>query len=204
PRALSAVRPALRDIATRTPTFAEVRTRAALLLPGGPDPLPAMPRLLERCFSNEPTLFAETGIQRRLVHLGAIPGAAEPALPRGTRYTPIPCAAEELAPMVGRLRAIVKGRAPAAGEDAVLAELAGALRAAGYAVITWMASLLPPDTADLIVLSLVEMVRDLNLAHRAACLPLGGAENLTGANQACLWQSGYPLRTSFGNGAPRH
>ena len=47
-------------------------------------------------------------------------------------------------------------------------------------------------------------VRDLNLAHRAACLPLGGAENLTGANQACLWQSGYPLRTSFGTGAPRH
>lgn len=202
-QALFADLTALRDIGTMSTTLSEVRNRADLLLLVGPDPLPAMPRFLERCFSNQPTLFAETGIQRRLVHLGAIPGAAEPALPPGLRYTPIPCTAEDLAPMVGRLRAIVRGHA-AAGEDAALTELAGALRAAGYAVVAWMASLLPPDTADLIVLSLVEMVRDLNLAHRAACLPLGGAENLTGANQACLWQSGYPLRTSFGTGAPRH
>ena len=27
---------------------------------------------------------------------------------------------------------------------------------------------------------------------------------MTGANQACLWQTGYPLRTGFGTGAPRH
>lgn len=203
-QALFADLTALRDIGTMSTTFSEARNRADLLLLVGPDPLPAMPRLLERCFSNQPTLFSETGIQRRLVHLGALPSAAAPALPPGLRYAPIPCAAEALAPLVGRLRAILKGRTPAAGEEVALTELAGALRMAGYAVVAWMASVLPPETADLIVLSLVEMVRDLNLAHRAACLPLGGAENLTGANQACLWQSGYPLRTSFGTGAPRH
>jgi formylmethanofuran dehydrogenase subunit B len=207
-RALFADLTALRDIGSMTTTFSEVRNRADLLLIVGPDPLSAMPRFLERCFSDRPTLFAETGLARRLVHLGADPDAA-PALPPGLRYTPIPCAAEALAPAVGRLRAVVKGRgakgrAQAAGEDAALIELAGALRAAGYAVVAWMASLLPPEAADLIVLSLVEMVRDLNLSHRAACLPLGGAENLAGANQACLWQSGHPLRTGFGTGAPRH
>jgi formylmethanofuran dehydrogenase subunit B len=98
----------------------------------------------------------------------------------------------------------LKGRSAGAGEDIALVELAGAFRAANYAVVSWMAGLLPPDAADLIVLSLVEMVRDLNVSRRAACLPLGGAENLTGANQACLWQTGFPLRTSFGTGAPRH
>jgi formylmethanofuran dehydrogenase subunit B len=98
----------------------------------------------------------------------------------------------------------LKGRPAGAGEDAALTELVGAFRTANYAVVSWMAGLLPPDAADLIVLSLVEMVRDLNLSRRAACLPLGGAENLTGANQACLWQTGYPLRTGFGTGAPRH
>jgi formylmethanofuran dehydrogenase subunit B len=202
-RALFADLTALRDIGSMSTTFSEVRNRADLLLIVGPDPLAAMPRFLERCFSDQPTLFAETGIARRLVHLGPGPDAA-PALPPGLRHTPIPCAPEELAPAVGRLRALVKGRGPAAGADAALTELAGALRAAGYAVVAWMASLLPPETADLVVLSLVEMVRDLNLSHRAACLPLGGTENLAGANQACLWQSGHPLRTGFGTGVPRH
>src|SRR5215472_1013309 len=199
-RGLFADLTALRDIGTMSTTFSEVRNRADLLLIVGPDPLPVMPRFLERCFSSEPTLFAETGIGRRLVRLGPDSDAA-PELPSGLRYCHIPCSVGELAPTVGRLRALVKGRA---GGDAALSELAGAMRGAGYAVIAWMAGLLPPESADLIVLSLVEMVRDLNLSHRAACLPLAGAENLTGANQACLWQTGYPLRTSFASGVPDH
>jgi formylmethanofuran dehydrogenase subunit B len=186
-----------------TTTFSEVRNRADLLLIVGPDPFPAAPRFLERCFSDRPTLFAEGGIERRLIRLGP-PPESPPALPKGLRYSHIPCAPEMLAPTVGRLRAILKGRSAGAGEDTALVELAGAFRAANYAVVSWMAGLLPPDAADLIVLSLVEMVRDLNVSRRAACLPLGGAENLTGANQACLWQTGFPLRTSFGTGAPRH
>ena len=194
---------ALRDIGTMTTTFSEVRNRADLLLIIGPDPFPAAPRFLERCFSDQPTLFAEGGIERRLIRLGP-PSDSPPALPKGVRYSHIPCAPDELAPTVGRLRAILKGRPAGAGEDAALTELVGAFRTANYAVVSWMAGLLPPDAADLIVLSLVEMVRDLNLSRRAACLPLGGAENLTGANQACLWQTGYPLRTGFGTGAPRH
>jgi formylmethanofuran dehydrogenase subunit B len=199
-RGLFADLTALRDIGTMSTTLSEVRNRADLLLIVGPDPLPAMPRFLERCFSDQPTLFAENGIERRLVRLGPHSDAMS-ELPRGIRYGHIPCSLEDLAPTVGRLRALVKGRA---SEDAALSELAGAMRSAGYGVVAWMASLLPPESADLIVLSLVEMVRDLNLSHRAACLPLGGAENLTGANQACLWQTGYPLRTSFGSGAPDH
>jgi formylmethanofuran dehydrogenase subunit B len=159
-----------------------------------------MPRFLERCFSSAPTLFAETGIERHLVRLGPDSDAA-PELPAGIRYSHIPCSLEQLAPTVGRLRALAKGRA---GEDAALGELAGAMRNAGYCVVAWMAHPLPPESADLIVLSLVEMVRDLNLSHRAACLPLGGTENLAGANQACLWQTGHPLRTRLGGGAPQH
>ena len=196
---------ALRDIGTMTTTFSEVRNRADLLLIIGPDPFAAAPRFLECCFSNQPTLFAESGIERRLIRLGP-PSDSPPVLPKGVRHTHIPCAPESLAPTVGRLRAILKGkgRSPGVGEDSALVELVGAIRAADYAVVSWIAGLLPPEEADLIVLSLVEMVRDLNVSRRAACLPLGGAENLTGANQACLWQTGYPLRTSFGTGAPRH
>jgi formylmethanofuran dehydrogenase subunit B len=188
----------LRDIGTMTTTFSEVRNRADLLLLIGPDPLPAMPRLLERCFSDSASLTAESGMARQLIHLGP---PSPLALPPGLKARQIPCPADDLAPTVARLRALVRGRA---SDDSALLEIVDALRSATYAVIAWMASLLPADSADLIVLSLVEMVRDLNRAHRAACLPLGGAENLTGAHQACLWQTGHPLRTGFGSGAPRH
>ena len=104
---------ALRDIGTMTTTFSEVRNRADLLLIVGPDPFPAAPRFLERCFSDQPTLFAEGGIERRLIRLGP-PSDVPPALPKGVRYSHIPCAPEELAPTVGRLRAILKGRSASA------------------------------------------------------------------------------------------
>jgi formylmethanofuran dehydrogenase subunit B len=35
-------------------------------------------------------------------------------------------------------------------------------------------------------------------------LPLGGNDNLMGANQICTWQYGLPLRTSFAGGVPVH
>ncbi len=65
-----------------TTTFSEVRNRADLLLIVGPDPFPAVPRFLERCFSDRPTLFAEGGIERRLIRLGP-PSESPPACPRG-------------------------------------------------------------------------------------------------------------------------
>jgi formylmethanofuran dehydrogenase subunit B len=193
---------ALRDIGTITATYSEIRNRADLMLVIGPDPLPLMPRLLDRCFSGGLTLFAEAAPVRRLIRLG--PESAPPQLPAGVEHRLAPCPANELAPMVARLRARVKGRKDALAGSEILGEIAGALRAARYPIIAWSAALLPSESADLIILSLTEILRDLSRAGRAAALPLGGADNLTGANQACLWQTGYPLRTGFGAGAPQH
>ncbi len=194
---------ALRDIGMITTTFSEVRNRCDLLLIVGPDPLPLMPRLFERCLPAGPTLFAADGIERRLVRLGP-DAAAAPAPSPVQRCSAIPCGADELLPNLAALRATLKGRAPPGATDPALTELAGALRTARYPVIAWAAGMLPPPEADLIGLCLAELVRDLNRAGRAACLPLGGGANVAGAHQACLWQTGQPLRTSFGAGAPRH
>ena len=189
---------ALRDIGTMTTTFSEVRNRCDLLLIVGPDPLPTVPRFLERCLADRPTLFEMEPAERRLIHLGPAPGAAQ------DRLTHIPCSAKALAPTLAKLRAILRRPASASGVEAALTELAAKLKGARYAVIAWSAALLPAADADLIILCLVEIIRELNRVGRAAGLPLGGAENLTGANQACLWQTGHPLRTSFGAASPRH
>jgi formylmethanofuran dehydrogenase subunit B len=186
--------PALREIGTIATTLSEVRNRADLLLIVGPDPTPAVPRFFERCLGEGELLFGARS--RRVVRLG--PGSDTQALAQ------VPCPLDELPAAVAALRALVNGRKVSGEAPAGLAELAQGLRDASYAVVAWSAGLLDFSGADLVVLALTELVRDLNRKGRAAALPLGGAGNLVGANQACLWQAGYPLRTSFAGGLPRH
>jgi formylmethanofuran dehydrogenase subunit B len=186
--------PALRDTGTITTTLSEVRNRADLLLIVGPDPTPALPRFVERCLGEGEFLFGVRS--RRLIRLG--PGPAAPGIAQ------IPCPLDELPAAVASLRALANARQPAGEAPPGLAELAAALQGASYGVIAWSAGLLDFAGGDLVVLALTDLVRDLNRKGRAAALPLGGTGNLVGANQTCLWQSGYPLRTSFADGAPRH
>ena len=47
-------------------------------------------------------------------------------------------------------------------------------------------------------------VDHLNLTQRAICLPLGGGGNGAGAVQVTTWQSGYPVRVSYGGRTIRH
>jgi formylmethanofuran dehydrogenase subunit B len=193
----------LREIGTMTTTFSEVRNHADLLLVVGSDPLSLVPRFIERCFSDMPTLFSHGRPQRRLIRLG--PGSPTSIdLPEGVSESQVACALDELPATVASLRALLLGRMAKKQIKSELVELERSLRSARYSVIAWSGSRLPSESADLIVLSLVEIVRELNRAGRSAALPLGGAENLTGVHQACLWQSGHPLRTSFGTSVPLH
>jgi formylmethanofuran dehydrogenase subunit B len=82
--------------------------------------------------------------------------------------------------------------------------LAARLRAARYAVVIWAAGLFDGPQPDLIVEGLVRLVRSVDGATRCAGLPLSGADNVIGANQACGWRTGFPLRTGFDGGAPLH
>jgi formylmethanofuran dehydrogenase subunit B len=56
--------------------------------------------------------------------------------------------------------------------------------------------------ADLLVGRLAGVLRALNATTRAVGLPLAGFDNVIGVNQACSWQTGVPVRTSFATGAP--
>jgi len=193
---------ALRDTGTIATTLSEVRNRADVLLIVGPDPLPLFPRFLERCYPAGPTLFDDGGRARRLIRLGP-PSANAAPLPPGIEFRLVALAADELPAALSRLRLLLRGRNAGRG-SAQLVEVSDALKGARYAVIAWAASLLPPDSADLVAITLADILRDLNRTRRAAALPLGGSENLAGAHQACLWQTGFPLRTGFGPRGPWH
>lgn len=75
---------------------------------------------------------------------------------------------------------------------------------AQYGVVVWAPPALSMPQADLTVHLMTEIVRELNLTTRFAGLSLGGNEGAPSAASTCTWQTGYPLRVSFANGAPEY
>lgn len=194
---------ATQDAGAFTTTLSELRNRADLVLVVGPDPAPALPRFYERCVTPERTLLGDQPLRRQLFHLGpaaesVVDGA--PALPA----TELPCAMEDLPATLAALGAVLRGKPTIAPDIPWLDDLARSLKAARYAVLVWVPGSFPVAGGDLMAQAMLEIVRTLNLTTRAFTLALGGSGNLFGVSQLCLWQSGYPLRTSFGSGAPEH
>jgi formylmethanofuran dehydrogenase subunit B len=193
----------LQDSGWITTTLSEVRNRMDVMLIVGPDPSAAFPRFYERCVTPRVTLYGEIKEPRRLYRIGAPSGAG------GPDKTEITCDDASLPAALAALRALINER-PVAQDIggtlplAALRDVAKALRNARYGVVAWSAGAFEGSSSELIVQVTAELVRDLNRTTRCSGLPLGGNDNLTGANQICTWQYGLPLRTSFTGGVPVH
>jgi formylmethanofuran dehydrogenase subunit B len=193
----------LQDSGWITTTLSEVRNRMDVMLIVGPDPSSAFPRFYERCVTPRDTLFGEIKEPRRLYRIGTPSGAG------GPEKTEIACDDASLPAALTALRALINEK-PVAAEIgptfplAALREVAKALRNAKYGVVAWSAGAFETSSSELIVQVIAELVRDLNRTTRCGGLPLGGNDNLMGANQICTWLYGQPLRTSFASGVPVH
>ena len=74
-----------------------------------------------------------------------------------------------------------------------LIDLATALQASKYAVFGWVTKEFSAH-ADLLISQIANAVNSLNLTTRAACLPLGGSDGDTSANNVLAWQTGETLK----------
>lgn len=195
----------LRRFGWSVTTLAELRNRCDLVLVVGPDPAAAFPRVWERWVVPEPAFVAGKG--RSVVFLGGDPlPETVRCLGGRTETSGVDTGAEtDLATLVGRLRTALAGRSRDGDPMAAsMAALAARLRSARYAVVVWAAGLFEGPQPDLIVEGLVRLIRTVDGTTRCAGLPLSGADNLIGANQACGWRTGFPLRTGFDGGGPLH
>lgn len=183
----------LQDRGWMTTTLAEVKNRADVLLAVGVDLDRDYPSFLERCFTGD-GMFVEAK-ERKLFWLG--PRATNTREGAGLSC-PLPALFQEVA----RLKAIVEGHPVTA--EAVLFEIAEALKNARYPVVVWSAAALNFPHAELLIEMLTEMVKHLNQKGRAAGLPLGGRNGSTTAQNVTSWQTGYPLRVSFARGFPEY
>ncbi len=196
-------------------TLAEVRNRCDLLVVFGDDPAQSFGRLFERIMpvrngegGDAAPLFAPSG--RRVVMIGAPFSEASRKVLAGHELSEIVLPPEQVATAAAMLASALAGRDIGALQvlpgtaGAALAELADLLRAARYSVFTWNAATLPASDAAAVAGAAAEAVDLLSPTTRAAVLPLGGRDNVTGAHQLALWRFGYPLRTVIGAGTSRH
>jgi formylmethanofuran dehydrogenase subunit B len=189
-----------------TTTLTEARNRADLVVLVGSQCLARFPRLVERVLHPAERLFDG---ERQLVLLGPWQGDALPDELAAMNPLVIPLEIERLTDAVGLLRGLVAGRPvnlSTLGETLgrQLAELAERLKSAHYSVISWSAAELDFPHAELTVLGLADLAKDLNLKRRSAALPLAGSFADVTANQVCTWQLGYPLRSRLQRGYPEH
>ena len=180
-------------------TLAEVRNHCDLLVVIGPDPSEAFHRLYNRI--TPPTGRFIKG-KRKVVFLGGAPSDEARAQLEGVEVETIAVPEGELLDALARLQGLLSD-APAVPGGPDLAALAEGLKGAHYGVLAWSAGMLGGD-GDLIVERASIIVDILNVDTRAACLPLAGRDNLIGANQAFLWNIGFPLRTAFRGGQADH
>lgn len=190
---------ALQDRGGFTTTFAEVRTRADLIVCVGGSPAVRHPEFFRRCGIGEPLVAA-----RHVVVLGGDDAtAALDGLNRtvGTTAEAIGLHGD-LFDTVSVLAALVATK-PVRDAPAALIALAARLLRARYAVIVWQSAALPPQGA-LIVETLDRLVGVLNRSTRAAGFPLGGGNGAATVNPVFAWLSGLPLRSRAGPAGLEH
>ena len=191
-------------------TLTEVRNRVDLLLVIGTDIVSHNPRFFERNIWNKESMFDQDTSTREVVYLGGQNINTSAGIsPKGVKPTVLPCDLERLPEVVAALRAIISGKPLMATEVAGikvadLQNLSERLKAAKYSVVTWVASDLNIDHAELTIQNITELVIKLNAKTRSSGLPLGGSEGDYSVNQTSTWTSGYPVRSRFTRKHPEY
>jgi len=191
----------LQDTGWVSTTLTEVRNRCDLLIVAGSEVGTRFPRFFERCIENAESMF--DGGKREIVFLGTPPAGFESK----HAVSVMQVAPRQLGDVFAALRCLLARRKLRATEIAGvalpgLAELLARMQSARYGVLTWAAAELNFPHAELAIQSACELVQQLNEKSRFAVLPLAGNDGDLTTVQAATWQTGYPLRVSFGGGVP--
>lgn len=188
-------------------TLTEARNRADLFVFVGSDIHKLHPRFFERVVNVEHSMLTEAPPKRTMIFIGQGLDTSGAQGPRIGDVITLPCPLDQVGEVVAALKAELKGTPLAVTEVAGvkltdIAAAAARIRKAAYGVFVWAPPSLAFPNAELTVGLVSDLVKELNLTGRAACLSLGGNEGAVGAGAVCSWQSGYPLRVSFASGKP--
>ena len=185
-------------------TLAEVKNRADSIIFIGNHVTADYPRFIERFINPPHSLFA--GKNRKLAYLGR-PGIKELDECSDHAAVVISGQGDEIADNLALLRAKLAGTDSqstdiSAPKNRKLNQIVNMIREAQYGVLVWSPAALPQDHADLIISSLLDLVRDLNSRQRFAGLSLSGSNGAASFQNVATWQTGFPIGINFRSGGP--
>lgn len=200
---------AMQDSGWMNTTLAELKNRCDVLLVVGTDLEQFSPRFFDLFIWNKNAMFVDQTSQREIIFLGKVPSGKAAISPDNRQPRVIECKDQALPEVLAVLRALVKNRPVKVSTVggitiADLQQIADKLQNASYGVVTWAASALEYEHAELTVQTVCELIKDLNTKTRCSGLPLGGREGDQTANQVCGWSTGYPARCRFTSGFPEY
>ncbi|HRO50628.1 MAG TPA: formylmethanofuran dehydrogenase [Hyphomicrobium sp.] len=188
-------------------TLTEARNRADLFIIVATDVQKLHPRFFERIVNVEHSVLTEEPKKRTVVFIGKDLDQSAVNGPRIGEVLTLDADLDHVSDVVSALAAEIRGT-PTADETvagvptADIRALAERCKAAEYPVFVWAPPSLAFPNADLVVSTVSDLVKDLNVEGRAAGLALGGNEGAISAAAVSSWQSGFPLRVSFSSGKP--
>ena len=189
--AMAASTAALQDRGAFFTTLSEVRARADLLIVFDCQPSLRYPRFYER-------VLGGTDHARDLIFVGCEVDPAADIVEDSRTHSILKDA--DPYDILAIWSALTEGRSAASirGDNAIadaLADLAGRVSAARYAVVVYEPAELPGPHAALLIEAVNRIVKAANRTTRAGALALGGDDGALSVNQAVTWLSGLPLRT---------
>ena len=200
---------AMQERGWMTTTLAELRNRADLIVFAGTDVGNDHPRFFERHVWNKESMFDLDTSAREIVYIGHGLNKRAGVSPDGRKPLHLDSDPRRLGELMAAARGLLAGsvlqtKTVAGVTLRKLAELVDKLKNAKYGVIVWSPPHLDFPAADITVLNICELIKDLNQFTRCSGLALGGNEASVTAGAVCAWQTGYPLRVDFGRGYPEY
>ncbi len=195
---------AMQDVGYVTSTLGEVKNRADVVVYWGSNPFHAHPRHMSR-YTVFPRGFFRSGRQdRKLIVVD----------PRRTHTARI--ADLHIQPDVGcdleilnALRVLVKGGQVAGKtiggvEVQELSNLARIMTSAEFGALFFGLGVTMTVGRHRNVETLLQLVKDLNSKSKWVVGSMRGHYNVTGFNEVCAWETGYPFSVDFSRGYPRY
>ncbi len=195
---------ALQDVGYPICTFGEVKNRADVVIYWGCNPMHAHPRHLSRnVFSRG--FFRERGRADRTLVL------VDPRKTDSAKLADIHLQLDfdKDYELLDAMRAVLQGH------DIQYDEVAGipreeihavvdALKNAQFGILFFGMGITHSRGKHRNIDTAIMMVEDLNEFSKWTLIPMRGHYNVTGFNQVCTWESGYPYCVDFSTGEPRY
>jgi len=185
-------------------TLGQIKNRSDVIVFWGCNPVQAHPRHMSRYSSFPRGFFTEKGRKgRRIISVDVrkthTSGMAD-------EYVEVQQGSDYL--VISALRAILSGRADVVPSKVgnvtkeQLIKIIEILKSARFGVIFFGMGLTQSKSRYKNIDNAISLVTELNSFTKFVLMPMRGHYNVTGFNQVCTWETGFPTSVDFSRGSP--